>query len=213
LQRFCGLDPQLFATILNPVDRDRGRGPFEEPLKPGPRGKVVISVGRLEGVKNFKALLRAFAAVVAERKHRDDRLVILGEGYQRAPLCALAAELGIEEQLHLPGFRDNIYANLRAADLFVSTSLYEGLGNATLEAIAAGLPCILTETAGSQELAEHAGALRLVPQGNEKELSAAILEQLEKPSLTVSTADQEFIDSLTPKRVLESYLNVISAGP
>ncbi len=212
LQRFCGLDPQLFATILNPVDRDRGRGPSEEPLKPGPRGKVVISVGRLEGVKNFKALLRVFAAVVAERKHRDDRLVILGEGYQRAKLCALAAELDIEEQFHLPGFSDNIYAHLRAADLFVSTSFYEGLGNATLEAIAAGVPCISTETAGSRELARHLDAIHLVPQGDEIELRAAILEQLEKASLTVTAADLAFIDSLAPGSVLERYLSVISKG-
>jgi glycosyltransferase involved in cell wall biosynthesis len=210
LQRYCGLDPRLMTTILNPVDRNRGEGTSVETTKPGPRGKVVISVGRLDGVKNHKALIRAFAATVAARGHRDDRLVILGEGNQRPKLRELAADLGIDNQCHLPGFSENIYAHLSAADLFVSTSFYEGLGNATLEAIAAGLPCISTETAGSRELRKHIGALRLVTQGDEMGLSAAMLEQLERGTLRVSAADQAVIDSLAPERVLARYLDVIS---
>lgn len=210
LNRFCGLDPRLMTTILNPVDRNRGQGAKVETAQPGPRGKVVISVGRLDGVKNHKALLRAFAATVAARGHRDDRLVILGEGNQRQKLFTLATDLGIADQCHLPGFSENIYAHLRAADLFVSTSFYEGLGNATLEAIAAGLPCISTETAGSRELFGHVGALRIVTQGDEVGLAQEMVEQLEKGTLSVGALDQAFIDSLAPEHVLQRYLDAIS---
>jgi glycosyltransferase involved in cell wall biosynthesis len=210
LQRYCGLDPRLMTTILNPVDRNRGKGVLVETTKPGPCGKVVISVGRLDGVKNHKALIRAFAATVAARGHRDDRLVILGEGDQRSKLHTLASDLGIADQCHLPGFCENIYAHLSAADLFVSTSFYEGLGNATLEAIAAGLPCLSTETAGSRELVEHIGALRIVAQGDEMGLAAAMVEQLERGTLRVGAADQAFIDNLAPKHVLARYLDVIT---
>lgn len=211
LQRFCGINPRLFTTILNPVDRKRGQGAAVAPVQAGPKGRVVISVGRLDGVKNFKALLRAFAQTVAARGHRDDRLVILGEGYQRERLVAQAQKLAIAGQFHLPGFSDDIFAHLAAADLFVSTSLYEGLGNATLEAIAAGVPCISTVTAGSQELAQHITALQLVAQGDDAGLAEAITAQLAEDRLKVSAADQAFIDSLTPDRVLARYLEFIEA--
>lgn len=211
LQRFCGINPRLFTTILNPVDRQRGQGGAVQTVEAGPKGRVVISVGRLDGVKNFKALLRSFAATVAARGHSDDRLVILGEGYQRARLEAQAQELGLSGQVHLLGFTDNIFAHLSAADLFVSTSLYEGLGNATLEAIAAGLPCISTETAGSRELAQHIGALQLIAQGDEAGLAQAMVDQLGTAALKVSAPDQAFVDSLAPDQVLARYLDVIKA--
>jgi glycosyltransferase involved in cell wall biosynthesis len=212
LQQLCGIDPRLSTTILNPVDRSRGQVTALDAVQAGPHGKVVISVGRLDSVKNFPALLRAFASTVIARQHRDDRLVILGEGHQRAKLRALAADLGIDDLFHLPGFSEDVYGHLRAADLFVSTSFYEGLGNATLEAIAAGLPCISTETAGSRELARHIGALRLIVQGDEAGLSKAMWEQLHVETHSVSTADQAFIDGLAPEHVLARYLDVISGG-
>ena len=211
LQRFGNINPLILKTILNPVDRERGLEAAADAVRVAPKGRVVISVGRLDRVKNFTALLRAFAEVVAARGHRDDRLVILGEGHQRDMLVRQAKELGIAGQFLLPGFKDNVFAHLRAADLFVSTSLYEGLGNATLEAIAAGLPCISTVTAGSQELAQHIKALRLVEQGDHAALVEAITTQLMTDHLKVSAADRAFIDNLTPDRVLTRYLDFIEA--
>lgn len=210
LNKYCRISPQVFATILNPVDRLRGQNTVVDVVTPGPSGKSVISVGRLDGVKNFEDLIRAFAQVVCARGHRDDRLVILGDGYQRDTLVSLSRELAIDEQISLPGFTNNIYSHLKASDLFVSTSRYEGLGNAMLEAISAGVPCIATSTAGSQELKRHVSSIYLVKQGDVASLADAILRELDYPNLTVSEEDQKFIETLNPDNVLQRYMDLVS---
>ena len=210
LNKYCRISPQIFATILNPVDRLRGQNTVVDVVTPGPSGKSVISVGRLDGVKNFEDLICAFAQVVCARGHRDDRLVILGDGYQRDTLVSLSRELAIDEQISLPGFTNDIYSYLKASDLFVSTSRYEGLGNAMLEAISAGLPCIATSTAGSQELKRHVSSISLVKQGDVASLADAILRELECPNLIVSEEDQNFIETLNPDNVLQRYMDLVS---
>ncbi|WP_340251795.1 glycosyltransferase [Roseobacter sp. HKCC-CH-9208] len=212
LNKYCRIDPQNFLTILNPVDRSRGHITVADVIVPGPRGKSVISIGRLDGVKNFKALIHAFAKVVSARGHSDDRLVILGDGYQRDILINLSRDLRIYEQVSFPGFVNNIYSYLKASDLFVSTSRYEGLGNAMLEAISAGIPCIATKTAGAQELKRHVNSISVVEQDDVVSLASAILQELEQPNLIVSDEDQDFIQTLNPECVLQRYMDLVGGA-
>jgi len=209
LQKYCDINPKIFATILNPVDRLRGQNQSVDVVRAGPKGKSLISVGRLDGVKNFKTLITAFAKVVAARGHFDDRLTILGEGYQRDTLVSLARELGVFEQISLPGFTDDIYPHLKVSDIFISTSRYEGLGNAMLEAISAGVPCIATSTAGSEELKRHLKSISIVKQDDVMSLVNVILRELDDPKLVVTDEDQNFIDTLNPDHVLQRYIDLI----
>ena len=108
---------------------------------------AIVSVGRLMAQKGYDLLLPAFAQVLAV--HPDARLTLLGEGPDRASLEAQAVALGIDKAVAMPGQSDAVFAELAAADLFVSSSRYEGFSNAILEAMALGVPVAATDCPGA----------------------------------------------------------------
>ncbi len=123
-------------VIPNPVEPpDRSRASF-----PLPEGRIVAAAGRLSKVKGFDLLMRSFARCATG--HRDWSLMIFGEGPQRAELRDLASSLGIATRVHMPGVVSDLPETLAAADLFVLSSRYEGLGNVLLEAMAGGTAAI-----------------------------------------------------------------------
>lgn len=111
-----------------------------------PREKLVLSVGRLHPQKGHDRLLRAFASSGVAR--RGWSLAILGEGGERGSLEALAGELGIADAVRLPGHVTNVADWYRRSSLFVLLSNYEGTPNAVIEAIAMGLPVVISENCG-----------------------------------------------------------------
>jgi glycosyltransferase involved in cell wall biosynthesis len=107
--------------------------------------RVVVSVSRLHAQKGLRQGLQAFAVLAAEDS--DLRYLIVGDGPERAGLQQLAASLGIAEQVHFAGAmdRDRIPEYLQAADAFLFTTLHsEGLPLNVLEALAAGVPCVVS---------------------------------------------------------------------
>lgn len=102
----------------------------------------LIAVGRLDRQKRFDVLLHSFAKV---RNDIDCRLVILGEGNDRAKLQALSIQLGIDHLIQMPGFVSNVPEYLARADLFVLSSDYEGLPGVVLEALAVNCPVVATD--------------------------------------------------------------------
>lgn len=108
---------------------------------------AIVSVGRLMAQKGYDLLLPAFAQVLA--MHPDARLTLLGEGPDRAALEAQVLALGIDHAVAMPGQSDAVFAELAAANLFVSSSRYEGFSNAILEAMALGVPVAATDCPGA----------------------------------------------------------------
>lgn len=116
---------------------------------------VLISVGRLAPEKNWDTLVRAFAKV--HEKHAGTRLVLIGDGAARSSLEALAAELGVAEQVTFTGalpFQE-IPRYLKAADAFAFASVTETQGLVTIEAMAAGLPVVAVDGPGTRDIMEH----------------------------------------------------------
>lgn len=108
-------------------------------------GQVVIGhVGRFMAQKNHGFLIEAFAR--ACRKRDDLVLICVGSGKTRASVESLTADLGLADKVRLLGQRDDINKLYMAFDAFVLPSLYEGLGLVGVEAQAAGLPCLLSDT-------------------------------------------------------------------
>lgn len=109
---------------------------------------VILAIGRLAPQKNFDTLLRAFALL---RRERPARLMILGESRDdaRAQLMAQAADMGIADDLALPGTVDNVFPWLAACDAFVLPSWWEGSANVLLEAMAVDAPCVASRSAGN----------------------------------------------------------------
>ena len=103
------------------------------------------------------------------------RLVIVGEGDDRARLEALRAELGLGSAVDLPGWRADVRSHFEAMDLFALSSLREGLPNVLLEAMALGVPCVATRIAGIPKLIDHGGSGWLVEPGDGPALTGGIL--------------------------------------
>lgn len=210
LEAYCDVGRHKVVTIHNPLDINRvPRSGKSKNILQNDKGKTVISVGRFDAVKNFPLLISAFSLARKLRGHHNDRLLLVGDGGISTELKKYAHDLGVSDQVVFCGYKRDVFSYLRSSDVFVSTSLYEGLGNAMLEAIACDCPCIATKTAGSAELAKYVDGLALVDQGDEQGLSRKIYEQLEKPSLCVSERDRAFILRLAPHKILQQYTTLL----
>jgi glycosyltransferase involved in cell wall biosynthesis len=138
-----------FVTIYDGVaehPRSNAGLALRRKLSIGDARPLIGSVGRLVKQKRYDRLLRAFAQLP-----EDVHCVIAGEGPELDPLRRLASELGIAHRTHLPGFRSDVSAILDALDVFVLSSDFEGMANAMLEAMAAGVPIVSTRVSGAEE--------------------------------------------------------------
>jgi len=204
------LNRQKIRVIYNPVDTENIKRLAAEPLQdpwfaPG-APPVVLSAGRLTRQKDFPSLLRAFARV---RQSRPARLVILGEGEDRAALEALARELDCREDVALPGFVSNPYPYMAAAAVFVSSSAWEGFGNVLIEAMALGVPVVSTDCpSGPAEILDHGRYGVLVPVSDSDALARAIAATLEAPP--EASRNLERASSFSCDRIASQYLAVIA---
>ncbi|WP_174273971.1 glycosyltransferase [Sphingomonas bacterium] len=140
-------------------------------------GRMIMAAGRLVREKGFQDLITAFA-----RLDDDARLVIAGEGPERARLAALAASLGVADRVVLPGFVQDIRPMLDAARLFVLSSHFEGYAAVVIEALSAGRPVVATEcTPATHELLTDDRFGVTVPIGDSIAMAAAIARMLESP--------------------------------
>ena len=133
------------------VDLARFRGPVDRAavragLGIGPEEAVLITVGEHSERKNHETVIAAAAPI--EGAH----VVFCGVGDRQPALEKQARALGMEGRVHFLGFRKDIPALLAAADVFVFPSLQEGLPVAQMEAMAAGLPCVVSDVRGNNDL-------------------------------------------------------------
>jgi glycosyltransferase involved in cell wall biosynthesis len=151
-----------------------------------PNARVVLTVGRLVPLKGLGDLIDAWKLVTL--KTSDAYLVIAGNGELEADLRARAASLGLEQRVIFTGFRTDIPALLARAELFVLSSLWEGLPMAAVEAMAAGRPVVATATGGTAEVVEHGHTGLLVPPRHPHHLAEAIRHVLHDGSLACRLA-------------------------
>lgn len=206
-----GLPRAGVRVVYNPVitpamielARQRPEHPWFDPGQP----PVVLGVGRLTGQKDFPTLIRAFAEV---RRCRSARLMILGEGEDRPALEALVSELGLEDDVALPGFRDNAISYMAWSALFVLSSAWEGLPTVLVEALAAGTPVVSTDCpSGPREILQEGRLGSLVPVGNPTAMAEALLAALGRRPGTVS------LDALVPftrDAAVDHYLHLIETA-
>ena len=149
--------------------------PVEMPAEvPGPkrRAPVFVAVGRLTRQKGFDVLLRAFAA--AGPTLSGWRLVLVGDGEERAALELLSRQLGISDRVEWPGAVANPAPFYARSSAFVLSSRFEGTANSLLEAMAWQLPVIATRAAAAESEIEDGVSGLVVPAEDVVALSAAM---------------------------------------
>jgi len=210
LSRITGIRRERITVIYNPVVTpelfERAKDPLAHPWFPPGQPPVILGVGRLTKAKDFPTLIRAFALV---RRELPARLVILGEGEERPRLEALVKELGLEDDVALPGFVENPYAYMSRAAVFVLSSAWEGLPNVLIQAMACGCPVVSTDCpSGPAEILENGKYGPLVPAGDITALALAITSILSSerdliPDIALRAKDFE------SNNAIESYLGLL----
>ncbi len=192
-----GLKLEKTVVIRNGVDYERFAGAQAaslESLGIPAASRVLIFVGRLDPQKGLIYLLRALPDVMANND--DLHLLLVGDGPQREPLQTLATDLGIDQQVHFAGWRADVPALLKACDALVLPSLWEGLPNVVLEAMAAGIPVIASEVDGVGELIRSGETGFLVSPGSTESLREMLVQLCadSTQSLEISKTAQDIVN-------------------
>ena len=178
-----GIDPDRIVTVYEGIDLQRVEAEpavnihaeFWLPTQ----APIVGAVAALTQEKGHKYLIDAAALVV--RDVPDARFVILGEGELRPSLERQVKDLHLDKHVVLPGFRADILSFVKSFDVFVMSSLFEGLGTSLLDAMALSKPTVASDTGGIPEVVSHGETGLLVPPRDSRELASAITKLLKDP--------------------------------
>lgn len=211
LARTTGVPRDRVEVVYNPVITpailaQTRRAPDHPWLAPG-QPPVVLGVGRLTRQKDFATLVRAFAEL---RRRRPARLIILGEGEDRPGLETLVAELGVKDDVALPGFRDDAPAYMARSALFVLSSAWEGLPTVLIEAMAAGTAVVSTDCpSGPREILQEGRLGALVPVGDVPALAGAMERALDGGR---GTLPDNALRDFTLDAAVDHYLRLIESA-
>lgn len=175
----------IFREVYNPYVTP---AMLTEPAFGGERsGRQVISIARLTAQKRLDRMIAAFARV-----RTDVRLLILGEGEDRAALEAQVARLRATDRIAMPGYVPDVAQALHQSDLFILTSDYEGLPAAVLEAMAANCPVLCTDCfPAARSLLEPAEGCAIIESTEADALARQIEAAVDQPRPTTLRAIAE----------------------
>ena len=200
--------PEKVKVIHNGVDLDRFRQRSRDRSWLSPTGdqeRWVVLVGNMHGdVKGHPVLIAAAETVV--REFPGVRFLFAGDGQKRKEFEEETGRLGISNHFYFLGRRDDIPRILSCCDIGVFPSKAEGLPNAVLEYLAAGLPTIASKVGGNAEIIEDGKTGLLVPAGDSAALADALLRLLRNPSLAdeLGKSGRQFVAAeFTFQRLIE----------
>jgi len=202
-QSKTGLPQSYFRVIENGIALERFTA-LSPPVK-DPRQMTVVSAGRLDPQKDYTTLLRAW--VLVQNRVPDARLIIAGEGPERTALTALIASLRVPN-VELRGFVHDIPGLMQCACLYVQPSAWEGFGLAVAEAMAAGLPVIVSDADSLPELVSDGRTGRVVPKAQPQPLADAIIQLLQNRTdaqAFAAAAREEAVTRFSVDRMVADY--------
>lgn len=194
----------IYNPVINPEMLANAKEPVDHPWFASSEIPVILGVGKLEPQKDFPNLIHAFAKV---RQSHPARLVILGWGPDRPELEALVKDLGLQDEIDLPGYVQNPYAYMARASTFVLSSAWEGLPTVLIEAMALGTPVVSTDCkSGPSEILANGKYGYLTPVGDSDALADAILQVLSGNSKPIEPA---WLEQFGLETATEKYLDVL----
>lgn len=210
LAGLAGVSPTRMSAVPNPVKVTRPVDGLSLTVATDtwhvPKGRRVLAVGNLKPQKNYSLLLDAYSKV---KKGNDDRLIIIGEGEERARLEKEIEILQLKPWVVMPGQSECLEAYYETADLFVMSSKHEGLPTVMIEALGFGLPVVSTDCPfGPREILDNGRLGTLVPLDEPEILGAAIERGLaERVNRTRAIARA---DDFAPKAIGHKLLSLVA---
>jgi glycosyltransferase involved in cell wall biosynthesis len=179
---------------------------------PAGESLTVVCVARLSYQKGQDVLLQAWSLV--QESVPTARLILAGDGEQRVQLELLATDLGISDTVDFAGLVTDTRALLAAARVFALPSRYEGMPNALLEAMAAGLPCVATQVSGSEDAIVDGQSGLLVPPDDPGALASALVALLtnnERAYALGREAQAHVVHAFTQGQMLDDLVQIYSS--
>jgi glycosyltransferase involved in cell wall biosynthesis len=140
----------------------------------------------------------------------DARLVVFGDGVERSSLEQLVAELGLRDRVDLPGFTDNPFPSIAAADAFILSSVVEGSPMVLLEAMPLGTTIVATRAGGTTcEILQDGHSGFVVPDGDDSELAHALETVIRHPqqARALGAEARRISEDRSPARVAQRYVD------
>jgi len=170
---------------------------------------VVGNVARLDPIKNHRLMLNAVKEISA--LHPDLHLCLVGDGPEREGLEAMAKKLGIQSHVLFTGTRQDVYLFYERMDVFILTSFSEGTAMTLLEAMASGLPCIVTDVGGNPEIIEDGNTGFVIPNNDCQALVEKISLLKQQPKLRKElgrNARRKFLRHFSVQQMTHNYENI-----
>lgn len=178
---YSGMELETFYGVRGKINCKKK----QRELGIGVEDFVIGNVARLEKRKGHKFLIDAFKKVIEERKGRPLKLLIIGEGEERGNLENYVKEANLEKKVIFTGYREDVEELMAVMDLFVLTSLREGLPRVLVQAAAMGMPSIAFNVDGVPEIIEDNHNGFLVKAGDVKQLTKRIIQYIDHKELLV----------------------------
>ena len=188
-----GISQDKLVVVNNAVDYEAFSAssrcePMYKELGVSEQNLLICFSGRLSSEKDNTTALQAFKIIADEMNEVD--FVLIGEGPEREELEQLSRTLGIEDRVSFVGYRENMKALYSLFDVYLSCSRREGLPNSVLEAMAAGVPCVLSAIDGHKAIAEHEKNALFAPVGKPASFAEQIKRLLNDKTLTSEIRDE-----------------------
>ena len=184
LMQNCGIRESAITVIPNGIDPDvkiHPDGRLQSELGVSPETQIVLGVGRLHRQKGFRDLIEAFSGL--DHQRIDAHLAIVGEGPERSPLEAQIQKSTWGDKITLLGYRADVPELIAEADVFVLSSLWEGMPNVVLQAMLLGTPIVSTDVEGIEELMTHEENGLIVEREDQADLRNNLQRLLENRAL------------------------------
>ncbi len=169
-----GASESKVITIYNGIDIENIKKASKEEITYKKDCPWIVTACRLNFQKDFVTLLKAFRIV---RDKIKAKLFIIGDGELKDDIFKLSSELGLDEDIIMPGFQKNPFTYISKADVFVLSSFFEGFGNVIVEAMSLGIPVVSTDCpSGPGEIIQHGINGLLVPVKDHNSMAEAVIK-------------------------------------
>lgn len=200
---------RVYNMVWDAHSEEQMREPVDHPWLLDKAEPVLIAAGRLAPWKGFTDLIQAAAIL---KKHRPFKLIILGDGPQRSELSRLVQDLGLSDQVYLHGYVSNPLKYFARADVFVLSSLSEGLGNVLVEALMAGCTVVSNDCpTGPREVLQGGRFGYLVPVGDHQAMADAISGALDNPMDPALRS--EAVSRFREDTIIEQHFSLLGLEP